>query len=99
MPKTHSEYNKQIKYRTSSKWMLLLENGRRSKAAREGFGVGTIPTTAQFYRGIVYDWFIKNAPELINLNGEIPEVVDLMKFKEKCSENKKTIDFYFNRRD
>ena len=50
MPKTHSEYNKQIKYRTSSKWMLLLENGRRSKAAREGFGVGTIPTIAQFYR-------------------------------------------------
>ena len=43
MPKTHSEYNKQIKYRTSSKWMLLLENGRRSKAAREDLGLEQFP--------------------------------------------------------
>ena len=99
MPKTHSEYNRQVKYRTSDKWMLLLENGRRSKAAREEFGVGTIPNVAQFYRGIVYDWFVKNAPELIDLNGEIPEVKDLKKSKAKHSENKKRIDFYFNNRD
>ena len=74
MPKIGSEYQNNLRIRTSDKMLMLINNARRSVAARQGFGV--VPNQSEFIRGVIYYWVRKNAPEILNANGEIPEVLE-----------------------
>jgi len=64
---------------------MALENARRSEGAKKGFGV--VPTRTEFIRGVLYYWMRKNAPEVLDLNGNIPEVVEHKRLKRKQEED------------
>ena len=100
MPKTKSTYINQIKFNASDKMLMLISNARRSKGAKNGFGV--VPSQTEFLRGVIYYWVRKNAPEMLDMNGEIPEVLEHKALKENHkAELKKTQDFveeYFKNR-
>ena len=81
MPKTKSDYQNMVYLRTTDKMLMLINNARRSKGAREGFGV--VPNQSEFIRGAIYYWVRKNAPEMLDLNGEILEIREHKKLKEK----------------
>ncbi len=81
MPKTKSDYQNMVYLRTTDKMLMLINNARRSKGAREGFGV--VPNQSEFIRGAIYYWVHKNAPEMLDLNGEILEIREHKKLKEK----------------
>lgn len=87
MPKLKANYLNMIRLRTSDKMLMLINNSRRSKGAREGFGV--VPNQSEFLRGVIYYWVRKNAPEMLDLNGEIPEIVEHKNLK---TANKVEID-------
>ena len=72
MPRIGSEYQNNLRIRTSDKMLMLINNARRSVAARQEFGV--VPNQSEFIRGVIYYWVRKNAPELLDSNVEIPEV-------------------------
>ena len=74
MPKTKSTYTNQINFNASDKMQMLISNARHSKGAKSGFGV--TPTQTEFLRGVIYYWVRKNAPEILDINGEIPEVLE-----------------------
>ena len=74
MPKIGSEYQNNLRIRTSDKMLMLIKNARRSVAARQGFGV--VPNQSEFIRGAIYYWIRKNAPEILNVNGEVPEFLE-----------------------
>ena len=79
MPRIGSEYRNNLRIRTSDKMLMLINNARLSVAARQGFGV--VPNQSEFIRGVIYYWVRKNAPEPLNANGEIPEVLEHMHLK------------------
>ena len=81
MPKTKSTYINQIKFNASDKMLMLISNARHSKGARDGFGV--VPSQTEFLRGVIYYWVRKNAPEILDLHGDIPEVLEHKALKEK----------------
>ena len=100
MPKTNTNYQNRLQLRISDKFLMLINNSRRSKGARKGFG--TVPNQAEFIRGAIYYWVRKNAPEMLELNGEIPEVIEHKKFKDEeihqLSESQKLYEKYFRNR-
>lgn len=84
MPKTKTEYQNMIRLRTSDKMLMLINNARRSQGARDGFGM--VPNQSEFLRGVIYYWVRKNAPEMLDMNGEIPEVIEHHQLKQKQEE-------------
>ena len=98
MPRIGSEYQNNLRIRTSDKMLMLINNARRSVAARQGFGV--VPNQSEFIRGVIYYWVRKNAPEILNANGEIPEVLEhenlknnqKLKIKRSLEINKEQFD-------
>lgn len=97
MPKTNTKYQNRLQLRISDKFLMLINNARRSKGSRKGFG--TVPNQAEFIRGAIYYWVRKNAPEMLGLNGEIPEVIEHKKLKgdhlKQISESQKLYEKYF----
>jgi hypothetical protein len=85
MPKTKTNYQNKISLNISDKMLMALENARRSEGAKKGFGV--VPTRTEFIRGVLYYWMRKNAPEILELNGDIPEVLEHKKLKRKYEED------------
>jgi len=85
MPKIKTEYQNMIRLRTSDKMLLLINNAMRSQGALDGFGVK--PNQSEFIRGAIYYWVRKNAPEMLDLNGDIPEIIEHKKLKEKHDKN------------
>ena len=81
MPKTKVIYTNQIKFNASDEMVLLLENARRSKGAKYNFG--KIPTQTEFLRGVIYYWIRENAAEKIDVNGEVPEILDYLSITMK----------------
>jgi hypothetical protein len=101
MPKTKSTYINQIKFNASDKMLMLISNARRSKGAKDGFGV--VPSQTEFLRGVIYYWVRKNAPEMLDMNGEIPEVLEHKALKENHkamidAELEKTKEYFKNRK-
>tara|TARA_B100001250_G_C19232779_1_gene542974 strand:+ start:190 stop:561 length:372 start_codon:yes stop_codon:yes gene_type:complete len=80
MPKIVSEYQNNIRIRTSDKMLMLINNARRSVGARQGFGV--VPNQSEFIRGVIYYWVRKNAPEMLEIDGEIPEILEHKNLKD-----------------
>ena len=74
MPRIGSEYQNNLRIRTSDKMLMLINNARRSVGARQGFGV--VPNQSEFIRGAIYYWIRKNAPEILNVNGGVPEFLE-----------------------
>ena len=60
--------------------LMLINNARRSVGARQGFGV--VPNQSEFIRGVVYYWVRKNAPEMLEIDGEIPEILEHKNLKD-----------------
>tara|TARA_B100001175_G_scaffold46067_1_gene35303 strand:+ start:1997 stop:2368 length:372 start_codon:yes stop_codon:yes gene_type:complete len=83
MPKIGSEYQNNIRIRTSDKMLMLINNARRSVGARQGFGV--LPNQSEFIRGVIFYWVRKNAPEILEINSEIPEVLEHKNLKNNQS--------------
>lgn len=100
MPKTKVNYKNNIGLKMSDKLLMAIENARRSNGAKEGFGV--VPTRTEFLRGVIYYWIRKNAPEVLDLNGDIPEVIEHKKLKDdqakQLSESQKLYEKYFRSR-
>ena len=69
-----------INYELSDKMHNLINKAIRSNASKKGFGV--FPTEKQFLNGVIYYWIRKNAPELIDVNIEIPEIIEHKLLKE-----------------
>ena len=102
MPKTKRNFNNTFSINISDTMLMAIENARRSNGAKEGFGV--VPTRTEFIRGALYYWIRKNAPEVLDLNGEIPEVIELKRLNDQqakqLSESQKLYEKYFtNRKD
>lgn len=101
MPKTKSDYQNMVYLRTTDKMLMLINSAMRSKGAREGFGV--VPNQSEFIRGAIYYWVRKNAPEMLDLNGEILEIIEHKKLKEKHNtvidaELNKTKEYFKNKK-
>ena len=92
MPKTKSDYQNMVYLRTTDKMLMLINNARRSKGARKEFGL--VPNQSEFIRGTIYSWVLNNAPEMLDLNGDILEIIEHKKLKEK---HKTVIDAELNK--
>tara|TARA_B100001057_G_C22388310_1_gene771161 strand:- start:76 stop:453 length:378 start_codon:yes stop_codon:yes gene_type:complete len=100
MPKIGSEYQNNMRIRTSDKMLMLIDNARRSVAARQGFGV--VPNQSEFIRGVIYYWVRKNIPEMLDANIEIPEFLEHKNLKNnqklKIKRSLKINQEYFDNR-
>lgn len=100
MPKTKRNYQNFIGFNSSDKFIMAIEAARRSKSAIEKFGV--IPSKTEFIRGVIYNWINKYESEILELNGEIPEVTEHKNLKEdekrKLNDIKKFADVHFKNR-
>ena len=100
MPKIGSEYQNNMRIRTSDKMLMLIDNARRSVAARQGFGV--VPNQSEFIRGVIYYWIRKNIPEMLDANNEIPEFLEHKNLKNnqklKIKRSLKINQEYFDKR-
>lgn len=100
MPKINTQYNNNIRIRTSDKMLKLINNARRSVQARQEFGV--VPNQSEFIRGVIYFWIQENAPEILEISGKIPEILEHENLKVNQSiKIKRSLEFnqdYFDKR-
>ena len=81
MSKPEKDYPNTITFSISDAYMHLMDQARQGKAAQKGFG--STPNETEFIQGVIYYWIRKNAPELLNSNVNIPEILKHKALKEK----------------
>ena len=101
MPKTEVKYNNKITLKMSGQFLNYINIARMLPDTKKKFGKH--PTQTEFLRGVIYYWVRKNAPEMLDMNGEIPEVLEHKALKENHkamidAELEKTKEYFKNRK-
>ena len=83
MPKTKIQYNNQIKFNASKKFVDYIRQAIISNEAKDRFGKH--PTQTEFIRGVIYQWIRKQTPHILidDLEGNVPEILEHKKLKKK----------------
>tara|TARA_X000001036_G_scaffold225534_1_gene211045 strand:- start:430 stop:669 length:240 start_codon:yes stop_codon:yes gene_type:complete len=73
---TRTQYNNQIKFDASNKFIEYIERARLSSEAKQKFGKA--PSQKEFIRGVLYNWIRKYASHILidDLEGNVPEIIE-----------------------